>query len=95
MIPLIKIRLTYIKRHPCKCFFNYFAAATLLFFYFILYVIFSNTKRYLQQDKDFDPKYLYEYPSNKDYLPDFWIKNIGIITENETLFNVLKKIAIM
>ena len=63
MISLIKIRLTYIKRHYCKCFFNYFAAGSGVLIYLILYLIIIDKRRYLQED--FDPKFISIYISIK------------------------------
>ena len=90
MISLIKIRLTYIKRHYCKCFFNYFAAGSVLLIYLILDLIFIERHRDLQED--FDPKFISVYPSfnTKDMFPN--ITKIGIISEDEKIFNEFKKI---
>lgn len=38
MIPLIKIRLTYMKRHPWKCFLNYFSAGLMMLFILFSYL---------------------------------------------------------
>ena len=85
MIPLIKIRLTYIKRNYCKCFFNYFATAVLLLIILIFIIIVDNSRRYLKED--FGPDLLEKYPSNQILKSN----SIGIISEEENIFKEFNK----
>ena len=86
MIPLIKIRLTYMKRHPWKCFLNYFSAGLMMLF--ILFFVVSHTKR-----RYLSAKYPYysidKFPVNFTYY--YYEKYIGVITDEERIINEFNK----
>ena len=86
MKPLIKIRLTYMKRHPWKCFLNYFSAGLMMLF--ILFFVVSHTKR-----RYLSAKYPYysidKFPVNFTYY--YYEKYIGVITDEERIINEFNK----
>ena len=91
MLPLIKIRLTYIKRHYWICFFNYFSSG------FIMLIIFFKLKSELESSFN-SKKNLYEiyssnilnYPNQK-FITDKSYETIGLVLENKKLFDEFNK----
>ena len=82
MIPLIKIRLTYLKRHYWKCFFYYFSAGFLILFILIIYLILNKIYPKDVEDEEFNTNIIHQYPSY--HHRHFF--SIAIISEDKTLF---------
>ena len=87
MIPLIKIRLTYMKRHPWKCFLNYFSAGLMMLFILFSYLKFERYNRNLSIKY---PNYhIDKFPYNYTYY--YYEKYIGVITDEERIINEFNK----
>ncbi len=87
MIPLIKIRLTYMKRHPWKCFLNYFSAGLMMLFILFFFVRFQRRK-YLSVKSPFYYS-IDQFPINFTYY--HYEKFIGVITDEERIINEFNK----
>ena len=84
MIPLIKIRLTYLKRHYWKCFFYYFSAGVLILIILLIYIIINKIYPSDLYDENFDTDIIHQYPSYHS------IYSIAIISEDKNLFYEFK-----
>ena len=84
MVPLIKIRLTYPKRHYWKCFFYYFSAGVLILIILLIYIIINKIYPSDLYDENFDTDIIHQYPSYHS------IYSIAIISEDKNLFYEFK-----
>ena len=88
MIPLIKIRLTYLKRHPWKCFLNYFSGGLIMLFILFSFIISVRKYRILSEKIPFSYS-IDKFPSNVSFTN--YDHTIGVIINEEKIINELKK----
>ena len=86
MIPLIKIRLTFIKRNIWKCFFYYFLTGISLLIILIVILITGNISSDNFIDEEFDNYNINKYPEYNTLDNPI----IGIISEDKKLFDEFK-----
>ena len=86
MIPLVKIRLIFIKRNRGKIFFfYYFPGIIMLFIIFISIITGKFRRRFLDTYIDFKDYNIRRFPENKYYLRE--VKKLGIITNEQKIIN--------
>lgn len=61
MFPLVKLRLTFIKRHPFKFIFNYLLLSTILLIIIIIFIIYYISSIFYNQDVEMIDSNIYHY----------------------------------
>ena len=92
MFPLLNIRLNYIKRNFCICFFNYFSFGILL----LIIVIFAKLLGYERTEESkrnldrINPEAIKRFP-NPEFVNKIYYNKVGFISKNKQLFYEFNK----